>query len=433
MSPAVVRTSRVAALIALAACGTNTDAGTGAGTGLDGPDRRIDWTREAVYTLGGAEAEGWSAFGDVSAVGFDGTGNLYILDSQAKQVYVVGPDGSLIRSMGTPGEGPGEFGAVRDMTVFADGTVAVFDLTRFSLIVYGPDGEWIRDVRIDPSETGLLSSPMLPLPYHTVAARVGGRIRMGPPAAGAEDEEEERGRPVIGVPLDEEAGGASNILVGWEPPPPGGEGEETSMRTEGGGAIMLRMNRLRAFTPDLRLAVMRDGRILVADSTTYRISVHAPDGTPSEEVGRPIAPVAVTTSIEEKERERRLTELESSPNGGARVMVLGGSGGGSVQAPDLSEMMKNQIDGMVFYPEIQVIERLAADWADRIWVQRTSADPGEPGPTDVITLDREYLGTLPADGLRIPRAFGPDGLGVWIEQDEFDADRVVVARIRSDG
>jgi hypothetical protein len=100
-----------------------------------------------------------------------------------------------------------------------------------------------------------------------------------------------------------------------------------------------------------------------------------------------------------------------------------------MQAPDMTEMMRNQTEQMVFYPEIQVIERISADWDDRIWVQRASGEPGEDGPTDVITPAGGYLGTVPADGLRIPDAFGPDGLAVWIETDEFDAERVVVARI----
>lgn len=104
-----------------------------------------------------------------------------------------------------------------------------------------------------------------------------------------------------------------------------------------------------------------------------------------------------------------------------------------MQAPDMSEMMKKRIEDMIFYPEIQVIEQIAADWDDRIWVQRASGKPGTPGPTDIITPDRKYLGTLPPDGLRIPDAFGPDGLAVWIERDEYDAQRLVVARIRPSG
>jgi hypothetical protein len=217
-------------------------------------------------------------------------------------------------------------------------------------------------------------------------------------------------------------------MRGWEAPPPGGAGEQTTMRTQGGGAISLQMPRQRGFTPALRLGVLRDGRILKVDTTTYRIQIHGSDGTAQSQLSRPIPPIPVTSPIEEKERARRLAAIES---GGGPVVMRFGGGGGAAQMPDMSEMMKNQIADMIFYPEIQVIERIAADWQDRIWVQRASADPGEPGPTDVITADGDYVGTLAPDGLRTPYAFGPDGLAAWIETDDLDVQHVVVARIPS--
>jgi hypothetical protein len=166
--------------------------------------------------------------------------------------------------------------------------------------------------------------------------------------------------------------------------------------------------------------VLRDGRILVADTTTYRIGVHAADGTFEEHIGRPISPVATTPDMEEKERSNRLAALDS---GGLQAgsLTMGGV--------SFSEMLPNQTESMVFYHEVQVIERLATDRADRIWVQRSSGKPGEARSTDVITADGDYVGTLPPDGLKMPPAFGPDGLAVWIETDQFDAQRVVVARI----
>lgn len=406
---------------ALACAGT--DGGATGGAGLDGPDRALALARQPMYEVGGADADGWAAFGNIADVGFDAEGNLYVLDSQATQVHVIGQDGSLIRSMGTPGEGPGELGSVNGMTVFADGTVSVFDFRKFSLVVYGPDGEWIRDIRIDPARTGFPNSPMLPMPYHTVMAGIGGRVVMN-----GSGTPEEPGRAIIAIPLEEEAGDPSVLLRAWEAPPPEGDGEEATMRGEGGGSMTFQMARMRGFTPALRLHALRDGRVLIADTTTYRIEVYAADGTFQDELARPIAPVQVTSAIEDKERQRRIDGL-SEGNTGVRIMSLGGSGGGSMQAPDMTEVMRNQIENMIFYPEIQVIERIAADWQDRIWVQRASGDPGEPGPTDVITADGGYLGTLPPDGLRIPSAFGPDGLAVWIETDEYDAERVVVARI----
>jgi hypothetical protein len=165
MSPTWYRSALSLAILGgLSACG---GAG-GGGTGLDGADRTLTWQREIVYEVGGAEAEGWAAFGRIAGVGFDEEGRLYVLDSQAKQVHLLAGDGTLERSMGTPGQGPGELGQVAGMTVFPDGTVSVFDFSKFSMVVYGPDGKWLRDVRVDPTQTGLLGAPLLPMPYHTV-------------------------------------------------------------------------------------------------------------------------------------------------------------------------------------------------------------------------------------------------------------------------
>lgn len=427
MGPGLTRTVLAVATLGLVACGGASDADQDAGSGLDGPDRMLAWERQPVYTVGGAEAEGWSAFGEVESVAFDAAGNLYVLDRQASTVQVVAPDGSLLRSVGSPGQGPGELGQVMGMTVFGDGTVAVFDISKFGMVVYGPDGAWIRDVRVDPQTTGLLTAPFVPLPDRSFAAQISGRINTSASV------QAEPGRPVVRIPLDADAADPPTILTGWEPPDPESDGKTTSLKTSG-GSVMLQMQRLRGFTPALHLAALQGGRLLTVDSTTYRIGVHAPDGTFQLALSRPIEPVPVTPSIEDQERDRRLAEQESSGRGGTlRIIGLGGSGGGTMQAPDMSEMMKKRIEDMIFYPEIQVIEQIAADWDDRIWVQRASGKPGTPGPTDIITPDRKYLGTLPPDGLRIPDAFGPDGLAVWIERDEYDAQRLVVARIRPSG
>jgi len=427
MPSGLTRTAFAITTLGLAACSAAPDADGVDGTGLAGPDRTIAWERQPVYTIGGAEAEGWSAFGDVEGVAFDAAGNLYVLDRQASTIHVVAPDGSLLRSVGSPGEGPGELGQTMGMTVFADGTVAVFDIAKFGMVVYGPDGGYVRNVRVDPQATGLLNPPFVPLPDHSFAALVGGRINT---SAGVQAEP---GRPVVRVPLDVDAADPVTILTGWEPPEPESDGKTTSLKTSG-GSVMLRMQRLRGFTPALLMTSLRDGRLLAVDSTTYRIGVYAPDGTFQFVLSRPVEPVPVDPSIEEQERDRRLRELEASADRGTlRIVALGGGGGGTMQAPDMSEMMRSRIEDMIFYPEIQVIEKIAADWNDRIWVQRASGKPGTPGPTDIITPDQKYLGTLRPDGLRIPDAFGPDGLAVWIEKDELDVQRLVVARIVAAG
>lgn len=111
------------------------------------------------------------------------------------------------------------------------------------------------------------------------------------------------------------------------------------------------------------------------------------------------------------------------------VVMIGGSGGGRTEANGMSEMMRARIESMIFADEIPVIERMAADPAGRIWVQRSSGNPGEAGPTDLLTADGRYLGSLAPDALRIPSAFGPNGLMVRIEEDEFDVPTLIVERM----
>ena len=69
------------------------------------------------------------------------------------------------------------------------------------------------------------------------------------------------------------------------------------------------------------------------------------------------------------------------------------------------------------------------DWEDRIWLERWGPTGDDDGPTDVVTPDGDYIGTLPPDGLRTPDAFGPNGLMAYIERDEMDVQTVRVVRL----
>ena len=84
---------------------------------------------------------------------------------------------------------------------------------------------------------------------------------------------------------------------------------------------------------------------------------------------------------------------------------------------------------MLFADEIPVIAGMAVDWEGRIWIARSPVEVGGDPLTDVLTADGDYLGTLPAGGLAIPDAFGPDGLMAYIEADEMGVQRVRVTRL----
>ena len=87
------------------------------------------------------------------------------------------------------------------------------------------------------------------------------------------------------------------------------------------------------------------------------------------------------------------------------------------------------VEERTFADEVPVLYGLKVDWEDRIWVRRRGLTSQDDGPTDIMTPDGDYIGTLPPDGLRTPDAFGPDGLLAYIESDEMDVPTVRVARL----
>ena len=97
---------------------------------LPGEDSWLDPDFEEVYRVGSFGGEDWEQFGDIASLGFDGAGNLYLLDRQAARVTVVAPDGSYRRAFGREGEGPGEFRSPSRLAVMANGDVAVFESIR---------------------------------------------------------------------------------------------------------------------------------------------------------------------------------------------------------------------------------------------------------------------------------------------------------------
>lgn len=77
------------------------------------PDRPLwgpgeGWILEELFRLGTLAGEGPELFGQVSAVSLGGEGDIYVLDGQASEVRVFGPDGTYRRTLGRLGQGPGE-------------------------------------------------------------------------------------------------------------------------------------------------------------------------------------------------------------------------------------------------------------------------------------------------------------------------------------
>ena len=116
-------------------------------------------------------------------------------------------------------------------------------------------------------------------------------------------------------------------------------------------------------------------------------------------------------------------------SGGASVTT--GSSLGSLGSAGALQLNSGSIEDMTFADEIPVIDDISVDWEDRIWIERTGENGQGPGLIDILTPDGRYVGTLPLEGLRIPWAFGPDGLMAYVETDEFEVQSVRVIRLVS--
>ena len=367
---------------------------------LEGPDIMLTAVSEDVYTVGAYLGEDWESFGMLTGVGFDGAGNLHILDRRQDRIVVLDPDGSFVRMVGGSGDGPGELRSPASLNVQRDGGFVVASLT--SIDVFAPGGQHLRRMPVNPitgspfQQTrafpdGSLVSIVIRSDSTAMARWRAGLPRPDPP-----------GRPIEVFPI--EHGKPEVLYTAWEPP------KEKAARRRPSRDGIARLSAGRAFEPRLHFDPISDGLLAVVDSIGYRIKLISREGHLVGTVERPIAPVAVTDAMKEAQRERyRAREFPGS----------------------VFRIERESADRMTFADEVPVIANMAVDWVDRIWVARAGDDGVGRGPTDIVTPNGGYVGTLPADGVRIPSAFGPTGLMAYITTDEFGVQVVRVIRLAS--
>ena len=389
-------------LALLVACG---DAGDGSADGaagtLDGPDVVVDAVTEEVFIVGSVVGDTWDTFGSVRSVHFDAQANLHIFDSQLDHIVVVGPDGSLVRTVGGRGEGPGEFDNVIAAIVGRDGSYMVLGFRQIDLLE--PTGEFVRRITMDPRTTGMVNAS-LALPDGRLVVTQIARFGQG-------DQPEEAGRPIHLFALD---GTEPELLyTAWELPEEDADESELSGDMETG--MRMRFAAGRAFEPRLDIDLLTDGRLALIDSVGYRVKLIGLDGSVTGTIERPIAPLPVDDEIMEAERERfRESRAASLERTNTNLPI---------------QIEREGVEGRTFADEVPVLYSMKVDWEDRIWVERRGPTGDDDGPTDIVTPNGDYIGTLPPDGLRTPDAFGPGGLMAYIESDDLDVPTVRVVRL----
>ncbi|HUT08581.1 MAG TPA: 6-bladed beta-propeller, partial [Candidatus Latescibacteria bacterium] len=99
-------------------------------------------------SLGGAEAQGDYAFGEVRTFVVDEAGSIYVLDSQASHVKVFDKVGKYVRTIGRQGQGPGELESPMTLSFNrTSGELAVHQASR-RMSYFKTDGTFLRHLSL---------------------------------------------------------------------------------------------------------------------------------------------------------------------------------------------------------------------------------------------------------------------------------------------
>ena len=118
-------------------------------------DRPLTAGFPEVYRVGGLSAPDWAQFTERGDLGFDASGNLYVLDAEAFRVIVINPAGELVRTVGQRGEGPGDFQDPTALVVWRDGRFAVADGRQWAIQVFAADGSHDHFARMNTEQSAL--------------------------------------------------------------------------------------------------------------------------------------------------------------------------------------------------------------------------------------------------------------------------------------
>jgi hypothetical protein len=106
---------------------------------------------EQEYVLGDDDMPEDLFFESPSTVACDPEGNIYVVDSGAKNIKKFDVNGNFLKTIGREGQGPGEFGGLYYST-FAKDRLIVWDSGNRRLCAFEPDGEFINSANISYEE-----------------------------------------------------------------------------------------------------------------------------------------------------------------------------------------------------------------------------------------------------------------------------------------
>lgn len=437
MKSVIIPRCRVlSAALALACLSTVAQSAAAQSAAAQARDRSLDAGFPEAYRAGGVNAPDWAQFTRPEKVGFDASGNLFVLDILAAEVIVIGAEGQLVRTIGGPGEGPGEFRSAADMVVWRDGRIAVADMGHNAYQVFNPAGELEHFVGMGGGDGPFAAMATLrteirgtPDGGAVVAQGVpevlGGMSGMLAEMMGTEVEDGDRvdDRGLERLDLAGDVVVAEPILQAWSPPSETAAQLTMDDMTDVSAVLTQTIGQMTHYKPALLWDLLPDGTIAYSDSSAYAVKLLSADGATSIVVRRPLHPETVTPRIRAATIERQIEQMQENMESGpamARGMM-------ALLPGDPMEAMREGLERAPFYHEIPVIRAIRATWDGSLWIQRRGEEPwDDSGPVDVFSADGQYVGTFSEDQTGMPSAFGPDGRVAFIELDEFDVPSIVV-------
>lgn len=338
-----------------------------------------EWQVVEEVRIGRADGEGPDLFGRINSLAVDPGGRIWVLDAQAQELRVFGPDGEYIRTVGRKGGGPGEFAQAIKVELGPDGNIWVMDPQNNRHSVFDTAGTYLE------GKHALGGFVILPWP---------GRF-------------DRQGRYYSPVPMRGEVFRWALVMhdAAYQPvdtlEPPRDPIEREDFRS-GDGRISARV----PFSGTLIWQLSPDGTIWALVTDQYRLFELTPDGDTLRTITRDFTPLPVTAADRESIHER----LKWFTDQGGRIDPS--------KVPDTKPP----------------VGRFFLDDADHIWVQVTTPAEEDNGRVfDVFDPDGRYLGAvrLPFTLLSVP--IFRNGALYAVTTDELEVPYVVRARIVKPG